>query len=1078
MRGFFGFLLFTSLGAAGGWATVATEGYYRDPALSGETVVFVAEGDLWTVDVRGGAARRLTSHPGDEGSPAVSPDGSTLAFVATYEGPAEVYTMPLAGGLPTRRTFGATRARVAGFHPDGRLAYSTTRYAGLPDPQLVLLDTAAEDAPETRVPLAQAADGDWSAAGDVLYFTRYRFQGSHTRRYRGGTAQSIWSWRPGEEARPLTADFPGTSKRPMAWRERVYFASDRDDVMNLWSMDVRGGDLRQHTFHRRYEVKEPYLHDGRIVYRHGADLRLYDTRSREDRKIPVTLVSDLDQTRESWIEDPVAYVEYAHLSPDGDRLLLTARGRVFSFPAEDGRRVELAREPGVRHRAARFLPDGETVLTLSDESGEVELWTRPADGTGEAKRLTEGGDVLRWEGVASPDGELIAHRDKNNRLFILEVDSGRDRKIDENPLGGASGLAWSPDSRYLAYSMPDENTFERIKIHDVGRRETYFATTDRFDSDSPAWSPDGRWLYFLSDRNLTTRVGSPWGSYQPEPFMDKKTRIFQLALVPGIRSDWVPPSELDASEDDDADADDENSEGDVRIEREGLLERLVRVPLPPGNHFALRVTKDALFWLDRPVGETSSTLMAAAVENREAEAVTVAEDVRDYELSEDRKKLLLRKGNTFHILDAAAKKADLKDTAVSLADWTFSVDPREEWRQMFREAWRLERDYFYDRNMHGVDWPAIHDKYEPLLARVTTRAELSDLIAQMVAELSALHIFVRGGDLRDGPDEIAPATLGARLVRDPAAGGYRVERIWGSDPDAPERRSPLVAPGVDVREGDVLVSLDGTPTLEVAPGAALRNRAGRQVLLEIRPRGAKQTRRAIVTPLTLAEDADLRYHEWEWTRRLAVEDAGEGELGYVHLRAMGRRNWTEWATHYYPVYNRKGLIVDVRHNRGGNIDSWILGRLLRRPWHHWNQRTGGAPFWNMQYSFPGHVVVLCDAFTASDGEAFAEGARRLGIATVIGTRTWGGEIWLTSSNRLLDRGIATAAEFGVFSPEGEWLIEGHGVDPDIVVDNLPHETFEGRDAQLEAAIEYLQRKLVEEPVVLPSVPPFPDKSGR
>lgn len=398
---------------------------------------------------------------------------------------------------------------------------------------------------------------------------------------------------------------------------------------------------------------------------------------------------------------------------------------------------------------------------------------------------------------------------------------------------------------------------------------------------------------------------------------------------------------------------------------------------------------------------------------------------------------------------------------------------------MFVEAWRLERDYFYDREMHGVDWPAMRDKYMPLVDRVTSRAELADLLAQMVSELSALHIFVRGGDLRQGEDRVQPASLGAVLTRDDEAGGYRVERIYRSDPDEVGRRSPLAAPGVDVAEGDVITLVNGRSTLAVSDvGMLLRNQAGRQVLLRVEPAAGGASRDVIVHPLTLGQASDLRYHEWEHTRRLEVEQKGGGDIGYVHLRAMGGGNFTEWAKGFYPVFDRRGLIVDVRHNRGGNIDSWILGRLLRPAWFQWSQRVGQAPMWNMQYAFRGHVVVLCDERTASDGEAFTEGIRRLGIGKIIGTRTWGGEIWLSSSNVLVDRGIATAAEFGVFGPEGEWLIEGHGVEPDMVVDNLPHATFNGRDAQLEAAIAYLQKEIADKPVEIPPPPPHPNKSFR
>jgi tricorn protease len=397
---------------------------------------------------------------------------------------------------------------------------------------------------------------------------------------------------------------------------------------------------------------------------------------------------------------------------------------------------------------------------------------------------------------------------------------------------------------------------------------------------------------------------------------------------------------------------------------------------------------------------------------------------------------------------------------------------------MFREAWGLERDYFYDRRMNGVDWPGMLAKYQPLVDRVSDRAELSDLLSQMVGELSALHIFVRGGDLRKGKDSIAPASLGAQLARDEKAGGLRVAHIYRSDPDYPDRLAPLARPGVDVHEGDVIEAINGVPALSVPDAAILlRDTADRQVLLRVRPAPPGAARDVIVTPITPDRETGLRYDEWEYTRLTRVEELGHGHIGYVHLRAMGGGDYAEWARDFYPVFDRAGLIVDVRHNRGGNIDSWILEKLLRKAWFYWQPRVGD-PYWNMQYAFRGHLVVLVDQNTASDGEAFAEGFRRLGLGKVIGTRTWGGEIWLSSSNLLVDKGIATAAENGVYGPDGEWLIEGHGVDPDIVVDNLPAATFRGGDAQLDEALRLLEDQIRTQPVPLPPAPTYPDKSLR
>jgi tricorn protease len=1089
--------------------TPSNLGYYRFPAIAGDSVVFTAEGDLWRVPLAGGVAERLTSHADQEVNACVSPDGRTVAFAASYEGPREVYVLPLGGGLPRRLTWQGGPAFPVGWTRDGQVLYTTARHSTLPNRQLFTVDPTT--LAQTAVPLAQASDGAYGPDG-TLFFTRLPFQGSHTRRYKGGTAQKIWKLAPGApEAVALTADYEGTSKTPMFWNDRVYFASDRDGTMNLWSMTTDGKDIKQLTHHADYEVRSPSLANGRIAYQLGADIHVFDIGQNADRLLPVTLVSDFDQMRERWIADPIEWVTTAHLSPSGDRVVLTARGQVFVAPAQQGRLVEATRSKQVRYRSARFMPDGKTLVALSDESGEVEFWTMPANGTAAPTQLTRDGVVLRWDGVPSPDGKRLAHHDKNQQLWIFDLDKKTDTKIAENLDGGFDDLAWSPDSSMLAYTAPDENQLSRIYLWQAAANRSIPVTSDRYDSYSPYWTSDGKWLYFLSDRHFESVVRSPWGSREPEPFFDKQTKVYHVALAPGLRSPFEPDDELNPKKEESKDKSEEKKDdGDKKpsppqkssgakpagaaatksqagagaapskfvADLTGIMERLQDVPVPPGNYGNLALDEKRLYFLSRDADSPKATLKVFPLENKKPEIETFLEDVRGFELSADRKKLLIRREKTLYVIDAGPKpppSGELGKFTVPLKDWRLHFDVRDEWRQMFTEAWRLERDYFYDRAMHGVDWNAAKAKYSPLAARVTDREELADAIAQLVSELSALHIFVVGGDRREGQDKVWPATLGAVLERDQAAGGYRVGHIYQNDPDRPDELSPLARPGVNVHEGDIIEQVNGAATLSVPDVMQLlRTQADQQVLLRVKPSRGGDSRDVIVRPISDGRDEDLRYDEWEYTRRLQVERAGDHKIGYLHLRAMGSGDIAQWTRDYYPVFNRDGLIIDVRHNRGGNIDSWLLGRLLRKAWFYWQPRIG-RPYWNMQYAFRGHVVVLIDDFTASDGEAFAEGFRRLGLGKLIGTRTWGGEIWLTASNSLVDRGIATAAEFGVYGPEGAWLIEGHGVDPDIVVDNEPHATFGGKDAQLEAAVAHLQELIRTKPVPVPPAPPYPIK---
>ena len=870
-----------------------TVGYYRQPALCKDGILFVAEGDLWKVADKGGEAVRLTSHPADESLPAVSPDGKTVAFVGHYDGPAEVYTMPLVGGVPRRRTFDAAEVVFVGWTPDGKILVGTDADTTLPQTRLVTLDISRKNVAAVRkvVPLAQAADGSYDEAGKTLYFTRLPFQGSHTKRYKGGTAQTVWKYADGDaEAAPLTADYTGTSKNPMFWQGRVYFLSDRDGAMNVWSMKPDGSDLKQHTQHAGWDVMSASLYNGRIAYQLGADIRLYDIASGEDRVVPITLESDFDQERQHVVSRPLEYLTSAHLSSDGGKVALTARGRVFVAPARTGRFVEVERKPGVRYREAHFLSDKELVA-LSDQSGEVELWTLPANGVGDAEQLTKDAEVLRLDAAPSPDGKLIAHHDKNLRLFLYDVDKKENKKIDETKSpDGFSDLCWSSDGKWLAYVSAAGNLFRQVKVYGVDDGAVTALTTDRYDSYSPAWSPDGHWLYFLSDRNFKTTVEDPWGTYQPEPFLDKKTKIFQIALTEGLRSPWLPKDEA-AGDDKAAGAAD-----DVKIEMKGIQKRLYEVPIPAGNCSSLAVGDKVLFWLATPAGDKKASLKGADVTTGDVDVKDMTSDVKSFEMSQNGEKLLVQKDDGLYVIDASASSSvELSKKDVPLTDWTLTVNPREEWKQMFAESWRLERDYFYDPHLHGVDWQEVRKKYEPLAERVASRAELADLIGQMVSELSALHIFVRGGDVRKGRDDFPPSFLGAELTRDEKAGGYRVGRVYETDPDEPEWAGPLARPHVHVKEGDVIESVNGAATLSVPDiGVLLRRQADKEVLLHVKPADGGDARDVVVKPIDETDAADLRYHDWEYSRRKMVDELGKEQIGYVHLRAMESDDFGAW----------------------------------------------------------------------------------------------------------------------------------------------------------------------------------------
>ncbi|AIE86228.1 protease [Fimbriimonas ginsengisoli Gsoil 348] len=1037
------------------------------PSIRGNDIVFVSQGDLWRVGIDGGLAHALTGHVAPASYPAISPDGKAVAFTGTYEGPTEAYTMSLDGELPRRITYEGGM-NVAGWTPDGRVIVATGIRSTLPNTQLMTIDPATRKS--AMVPLAQASDGCYDPTGKTLFFTRMRFQGSHTKRYQGGTAQGIWKYTEGSpEAVNLTKSYAGTSKDPMWWNGRIYFLTDRDGSMNLWSMAPDGTDLKQVTKNENWDIQSASIDKGRVVYQLGADLHLVDVTTGEDKKLDVTLESDFEGTRDRWQKDPLSYMNGLDVSADGSKVALTARGQVFVAPVEPGRFVEVSRKPGVRYRGGMFSADGKWVYALSDQSGETEWWKMPANGVGFAEQITTGSKVLNMGGKISPDGKRLAYYNKDLELWIVDLATKVSTKVASSLDDTISDFAWSPDSKWLAYVMPS-STFSRINLLAVATGKSTTVTTDRADSTSPAWSADGKWLYFLSDRTFRSLVGSPWGTRQPEPFFDRQTKIYALSLVKGLRSPFEAPDELTPV----PAAPAKTGPVNVEIDLDGIQGRLWEVPVPASNYNLLSATAERLIVQDASLSGPRN-LVVVDIKDRDVTPKVLVPSIGGYQLSQDGKKLVVFKDGKLFPMPASAPVAAM-DKPVDLSGWNFAVQPREEWRQMFAEAWRLERDYFYDRNMHSVDWNRVRKQYEPLVDRVRDRSELSNLLAQMVSELSALHIFVYGGDNRRSPDSVGIGYLGGLLTRDAANGGFRIEKIYQGDPDYPETLSPLVRPGTELKAGDTILAVNGVDTMGAPDiGALLRNQAGKQVLLHVKDGITAKERDVIVRPISGGQANDLQYTDWEISRRRQVESASNNTIGYVHLRAMGSGDIATWERDFYPVFNRSGLIVDVRHNGGGNIDSWILEKLIRKAWFYWQPRIGN-PYWNMQSAFRGHVVVLCDEGTGSDGEAFTEGIRRLGIGKIIGTRTWGGEVWLSSSNFLGDGGIATAAEYGVYGPEGKWLIEGHGVDPDFVVDNLPHATFLGKDAQLEAALAYLAKEIKDKPVPVPPAPKYPNKA--
>ncbi|MDM4766436.1 S41 family peptidase [Pelomonas sp. SE-A7] len=1086
-------------------AEAGQNGFYRQPALHGDQVYLVAEGDLWRVAAAGGEAQRVTTHPGQESMPAVSPDGRWLAFTAQYEGGTELYLMPTSGGVPQRLTWEAGGMKVWGFTPQGEVLY--TSLDGQPGSQLFAIDPKTLQ--RRQLPVGQASDAALSADGKTLYFTRSGLRSDNARQYRGGAIARLWSMdlSSNAEARPLVAE-GNNDRRPMPYRdaqgrERIAFLSDRDGTVNVWSVDAKGQDLRQHSRHKGWDIRHASLDGSKLVYSLGADVYMLELNgTAEPRKLAITLAGDFDQQRQRWVKKPQDFLTDTSISPNGERVLLASRGHLATQGVGALRRAELPTQADGRCKKGEFSADGKSVFALCDFTGEHEVWRFAANGLSKPEQITSDGSTLRMQLLPSPDGKYLAHVDKEGRLWLTDLKAtpkATTRMIARDKLESSLGeLAWAADSRSLAFTQTLRDTDRpQLMLFSLADDKLHTLTSDRYASDSPAFSPDGRWLYFISNRQIAiSGNGSPWGDRNMGPHFDRRGKLYALALQPGQRFPFAAKDELEAAEAKPEAKPDTKTEAktDAKPEAkaetkpdakakpaivfEGLAERLYELPLASGNYRALR-TDGKRLWVMESEGAGRTQLKTAAIDNQGGSLESFATDVRSYELSADGKKLMVVRnagmGNAPEVLlvEAGAKlPAETGKFQVRWSDWQIATDPKAEWKQMFADAWLMHREHFYDKAMHGVDWKAVRSKYEALVERVTDRYELAELMSQMVSELGALHSQVNAGDTRQGPEEPGLAGLGARLAK--VADGWRVERIYVSDPELPSEAGPLGLAGLGIRNGDVITAVNGRKSAE-APHIAelLRGQAGKQVLLDVRGADGKSQQR-IVTPVAQRRDAQLRYNDWRYTRARMVAEGSNGRIGYLHLRAMGPDDIADFAREFYAYSDRDGLIIDVRYNNGGNIDSWILEKLLRRAWAFWQPRApeGAATYPNMQHVFRGHLAVLMNEDTYSDGETFSEGFKRLGLGPVIGKRSSGAGVWLSDGNRLMDNGIMRAAEIGQMSADGRFLIEGVGVTPDIEVDNPPRASFLGGDAQLEAAIAELKKTIAAKPVVTVKPGPY------
>lgn len=1061
----------------------------RMPDIHGGAVVFVYAGDLWTVSVQGGEARRLTSSVGFESSPKFSPDGRWITFGGEYDGNYDVYVMPAAGGEPRRLTFHPGWDRVIDWEPDGKSVRFQSGRVSRTGRDHQLFTVSRDGGLPERMVLPTAGLSSWSPDGKRLAFNRISRENRTWKRYKGGMAQDIWIYDFKRNSTRQVTDWIGSDNHPM-WRgDTIWYDSDREDGrLNIWAWNETSDTHTRITSHDHYDVKSPSLGPDAIVYENGGWLYTLDlTQPRpKPTRLAVTLRSDNVWSRPG-LRDVSEWLRGADIAPDGNRAVVGARGDVFNLPAEKGAVRNLTATSGVREREAVWSPDGKTVAYLSDRSGEYEIYTRAADGSDDETRLTKGLAGWVYGMVWSPDSKHLLVSNAALELVLVDADRGDRKVVDTGTTGPITMVDWSSGSDWIAYSRPEANGFNSIQLYNVADGSVHAVTDDVTDETWPCFDDDGAYLFFASAQHFNPTLGG----FDLKPIWANRDGLYLVTLREDVEHPFPPETDevsVSTDEDDDEDDEDDGEDGDddeddddsedeetsIEIDLDGLADRMVALDVSPSNYFSLQFTGGKLFYMERPFaagggrdnGRPHTALKLFDLEEREEE--TVLKEVDGYTLSADGKKLLYRHDDQLGIVEA---KADQKpaEKPLALSDVKANVDPRAEWRQMLRDAWRLERDFFYDPDLHQVDWNEMWDRYSQLLPYVSHGSDFTYLVGELIAELNAGHAYARPGD-RPRAERIGSGLLGCDFALD--GDHYRFDHIYNERDWNGGTETPLFGPGRNVTEGEYLIAVDGIELkAPMNPYSLLADKAGKQVVLEISAkRSGKDSREIVVEPI--AHEHNLRYNAWAEANRRRVDELSGGRIGYLHLPNTAVGGQQGFAKGYYPNLRKDGLIIDERFNGGGFIPDFFMNILRQKLVNLWRPRHG-QDWRTPRTAFLGHLAMVSNRYAGSGGDALPYYFKAYELGPVIGTRTWGGLVGISRNIPLMAGGNVTFPEFGIYSLDGEWVVENYGVDPDIYVDNLPHEEIAGGDPQLEKAVEVLLEKIAAEPIELPEVKRFP-----
>ncbi|MBZ5588509.1 MAG: PDZ domain-containing protein [Acidobacteriia bacterium] len=1071
----------------------------RFPDIRGDKVAFCYAGDIWVASADGGTATRLTAHPGLELFPRFSPDGKWIAFTGQYDGDEQVYVIPASGGVPKQLTWYPAQGpltprwgydnQVYGWTVDGKAVLFRSMREGYDHGDSRLYTVSLEGGLPVPLPMPVAGAGTFSPDGKKIAYSPLFRDFRTWKRYQGGWAEDLWVF---DLASHDTFNFtnnPRTDRDPMWIGDSVYFASDRNGTLNIYRYDLTTKQTAEVTHSTTYDVRWPsYDRAGKIVYELGGELHVLETSTGKDTPISLFVPNDGVAMRPSRMAAE-KFIEDFSLAPKAERALFVARGDVFTVPIEKGATRNLTNSSRYHDKWARWSPDGSQIAYISDRTGEEEVWLMAQDGSGEPRQLTKGGSAMRYAPEWSPDGKHLAFSDKDGRLWIVTVADGAVVSVAKDRQGLLRDYAWSPDGAFLAFSLANPNGYRSLAIWSLAEGKLHTVTDPMFNAVRPAWDPEGGYVYFLSDREFAPQLSTVEFNFATS----RTTGIFALALRKDVPNPFPPESDEvkiekagsakpEPTKPADADkAKEPAAPKPVRIDFEGLGARVARVPVDADNYGGLVVTKEYLvfirngaFFLGREPAPASS-LQVFSLKDRKLS--TLVDEADDFAISNDGAKALVKKDAMYTLVDVNPKAKDSKDAHKPISTKEMMVDrvPAQEWAEIFDEVWRRYRDFFYVTNMHGYDWKALGDRYRALLPFVAHRSDLNYVLGEMVSELNIGHAYIEGGDYQN-PPRTKLALPGAVFELDKAAGRYRIAEIYKGQNEEERYRSPLTEIGVDARVGDYVLAIDGVDLPgNDNPYRLLRGKSDHAVSLTLNskpdPKGAR-----VVSYRPITSETELKYFNWVARNRERVDKLSGGRIGYLHVPDMSEDGIREFIKWYYPQIRKEGLIIDERANGGGFVSQLLIERLKRTLLGTEFNRTGEDTGTYPQATFIGPMACLLNETSASDGDIFPYMFRQAGLGPLIGKRSWGGVVGISGHGPLIDGGTAYVPEGGTASADGHWVIEGHGVDPDIVVENDPKSVMEGRDPQLERAVAEVTKAMATHATKLPTRPPDPVKT--